>query len=99
MYSDVKGADYGVMRQLVVGTEQPDEVLRIMLQGLTVPGDVVQNMLEFLHLRGSLVQSAGASPALTRLLQDMNEGTGFVMEGSDTVTKTSRGSQARRGHN
>ena len=93
LYSDVKGAYYGVIRQLVVGSDQPDDTLRAVLQGLSLPIEVAQAMVEFIRLHGSLLQVAGAPPALVRLLREMNEETWFVMKGSPIVTATAKGAR------
>ena len=93
LYSDVKGAYYGVIRQLVVGSDQPDDTLRAVLQGLSLPIEVAQAMVEFIRLHGSLLQVAGAPLALVRLLREMNEETWFVMEGSPIVTATAKGAR------
>ena len=49
--------------------------------------------MAFVHQFGSLLQAGGVDLALVALLQDLNDSTWFVIDGSDQIVQTLRGTR------
>ena len=73
LFTDIKGAYYAVIRQYVVGTVLPEDVLRVLLHKLDLAAEVVPEALAFINEQGSLLRQGNADPALITILRGLNE--------------------------
>ena len=83
LFGDIKSAYYNVIRQVVVGSEEPEAVLFQFLDRLGLSLDVRRNIVAFIQQQGSLLATGNASPALRAFLQILNDETWFVVDRSE----------------
>ena len=94
LYSDIKSAYYLVIWQYVVGFPGPEMQLRACLHRLGLSPEVSAAAVEFVIIHGSLLQLGQADPALVEYMRSLNEDAWFVIDGSDSVARTTRGARA-----
>ena len=94
LYSDIKCAYYSVIRQYVVGYVGPEMQLRACLHRLGLSTEVSATAVEFVNNHCPLLQLGQADPALVEYMRSLNENTWFVIDGSESVVRTTRGARA-----
>ena len=78
---------------MVVGSEEPEEVLFQILRRLGLSLDVCTSTVDFIQRQGSLLATGNASPTLCSFLRALNEETWFVVDGSETVSRSHKGAR------
>jgi len=88
-FTDIKSAYayYSVVRQLVVAFD-PEEVLVWLLGRLDLAVEATAEVMAFVNQHGSLMQQGGAAPELIEFMQELNQDTWFVVDGSSVVART-----------
>ena len=93
LFGDIRSAYDSAIRQVVVGSEEPDDVLLCVFERLGLAPDTCRAIIDFIHTQSSLLAIGGASPSLTAFLRVLNEETWFVVDGSEVVTQSCRGAR------
>ena len=93
LFTFIRSAYYSIIRQYVVGFNDPDDQFKAIAARLDLQEDVISELLVFRHQHGSLLQAAGAQPDIVSFLRDMNVSTWVIIDGSEQVTQTWRGAR------
>ncbi|OLP92715.1 hypothetical protein AK812_SmicGene25476 [Symbiodinium microadriaticum] len=91
-FYDLQAAFYRVVRETLVPSHQDDRALRSLLHRIGIPSSALEELADQLRNVAAL-PCMGASPHLTRLIQDLFHGTWFRMDFGDVLTYTSRGTR------
>ena len=86
-------ADYGAIRQYVIGCDLPDDLLRCIVARLNLDAKVASEAINFVNTHVSLLQMGGATLRDWPISKSLMKKAWFVVDGSDQMVQTTRGAR------